>query len=255
MRPPLLFRLQVLDNGLPARSSPLQEREFEHGFLSKSPTPPAPKMSHRRPPSTSSKEKYDSEKIENVDTGSQEVIDIHDEDGELLLPERREQAERKLVRKLDFRLLPTIILIFILNYIDVRISSPKSPAIYLIFSSVRPCPRPVSKASNRISTSQVSFHYSYCLIVHIVYISTDIQYETVLAVLYASYVPAQIPSNMILNRISRYVILPGNLQPTHSPHRPSLYIPACICIWGMTSALTGVRSSKYLIDTVLIINS
>ena len=91
--------------------------------------------------------------------------------------------------------------------------------------------------------------------VHIVYISTDIQYETVLAVLYASYVPAQIPSNMILNRISRYVILPGNLQPTHSPHRPSLYIPACICIWGMTSALTGVRSSKYLIDTVLIINS
>lgn len=33
---------------------------------------------------------------------------------------------------------------------------------------------------------------------------SDIQYETVLAVLYASYVPAQIPSNMILNRISRY---------------------------------------------------
>lgn len=28
-------------------------------------------------------------------------------------------AERKLVRKLDFRLLPTIFLIFIMNYIDV----------------------------------------------------------------------------------------------------------------------------------------
>jgi len=28
-------------------------------------------------------------------------------------------AERKLVRKLDMRLLPTIFLIFILNYIDV----------------------------------------------------------------------------------------------------------------------------------------
>jgi len=49
----------------------------------------------------------------------------------------------------------------------------------------------------------------------------------VLAVLYASYVPAQIPSNMILNRISR----------------PSYYIPFCICIWGMTSALTGVTKN------------
>jgi len=30
-------------------------------------------------------------------------------------------AERKLVRKLDMRLLPTIFLIYIMNYIDVRI--------------------------------------------------------------------------------------------------------------------------------------
>jgi proteasome assembly chaperone (PAC2) family protein len=29
-------------------------------------------------------------------------------------------AERKLLRKLDMRLLPTIFLIFIMNYIDVR---------------------------------------------------------------------------------------------------------------------------------------
>ena len=35
---------------------------------------------------------------------------------------------------------------------------------------------------------------------------TDTQYETVLAVLYASYIPAQLPSNMILNRITRHVI-------------------------------------------------
>lgn len=36
-----------------------------------------------------------------------------------LSPEERAIAERKLVRKLDSRLLPTIICIFILNYIDV----------------------------------------------------------------------------------------------------------------------------------------
>ncbi|KIP05239.1 hypothetical protein PHLGIDRAFT_25186 [Phlebiopsis gigantea 11061_1 CR5-6] len=126
-------------------------------------------MSLRHAPSTSSKEKYHAENIEKVETSSQDVIDIHDEDGELLLPEHREQAERKLVRKLDFRLLPTIILIFILNYIDRTAVS-----------------------SARLKGIEQDLHL------------TDIQYETVLAVLYASYVPAQIPSNMILNRITRY---------------------------------------------------
>ena len=39
--------------------------------------------------------------------------------GDLLSPEVRVDAERHLVRKLDMRLLPTIILIYIMNYIDV----------------------------------------------------------------------------------------------------------------------------------------
>ena len=41
-------------------------------------------------------------------------------DGELLAQDIRLSAERRLVRTLDMRLLPTIILIFIMNYIDVR---------------------------------------------------------------------------------------------------------------------------------------
>lgn len=41
------------------------------------------------------------------------------EDGELLAEDVRPAAERRLVRKLDMRLLPTIVLIFIMNYIDV----------------------------------------------------------------------------------------------------------------------------------------
>lgn len=40
-------------------------------------------------------------------------------DGELLNADIRPSAERKLVRLLDMRLLPTIIVIFLLNYIDV----------------------------------------------------------------------------------------------------------------------------------------
>jgi len=53
---------------------------------------------------------------------------------------------------------------------------------------------------------------------------TDLQYETVVAILYVSYCPAQIPSNMVLNWVTR----------------PSLYIGTCVVLWGLTSALTGI---------------
>lgn len=57
---------------------------------------------------------------ESESPGSKQTIG--DADGVLLAPSRRTQAERQLVRALDMRLLPTIILIFIMNYIDVRSS-------------------------------------------------------------------------------------------------------------------------------------
>ena len=80
-------------------------------------------MSHRHISSTKSDEKYEpkvSSSLEHVeDTISKPGVD--DDDAELLLPGVREHAERKLVRKLDSRVLPTIVLIFILNYIDVSV--------------------------------------------------------------------------------------------------------------------------------------
>ena len=49
--------------------------------------------------------------------------ELHTQDDLEILPEsgsqERAAAEHRLVRKLDTRLLPTIFLIFILNYIDV----------------------------------------------------------------------------------------------------------------------------------------
>ncbi|KAG5731888.1 hypothetical protein E4T56_gene7625, partial [Termitomyces sp. T112] len=75
-------------------------------------------------------------------------------------PERLE-AERKLVRKLDSRLLPTVVVIYIMNYID----------------------------RNGITTARLKGMQQDLGI-------SDIQYATVIAVLYASYCPGQIPSNM-----------------------------------------------------------
>ena len=68
----------------------------------------------------SEKEKRSEDFIENVDgTRRRSIDDLR----EKLPPSgsaERVLAERKLVRKLDMRLLPTIFLIFIMNYIDVR---------------------------------------------------------------------------------------------------------------------------------------
>ncbi|TFK34765.1 major facilitator superfamily domain-containing protein [Crucibulum laeve] len=104
----------------------------------------------------------------------------------------REIAERKLVRKLDLRVLPTIVLIFIMNYIDRN-----------------------GVTTARLKGMQQDLHIS------------DIQYATVIAILFVSYCPAQIPSNMILNHITR----------------PSLYIGICVVLWGLTSLLTGITKN------------
>ena len=62
------------------------------------------------------------EQIEH-NKNDQASVDTKLPDGELLEPEVRVRAERRLVRTLDMRLLPTIIVIFIMNYIDVSSSS------------------------------------------------------------------------------------------------------------------------------------
>jgi MFS family permease len=57
---------------------------------------------------------------------------------------------------------------------------------------------------------------------------TDQQFATLLSILYVGYIIMQIPSNMFLN-------LTG---------KPSLYLPGCMIVWGMISALTGI-TTKY----------
>ncbi|KAF9527383.1 MFS transporter [Crepidotus variabilis] len=114
-------------------------------------------------------------------------------DWKFRLPEpgslERTLGEKKLVRKLDMRLMPVIILIYFMNYIDRN-----------------------NVAAARLKGLQEDLKLD------------DTQYDTVIAILFVSYIPAQIPSNMILNKISR----------------PSLYIGICSILWGLTSLLTGV---------------
>jgi len=135
------------------------------------------------------KSSVEDQQIERVSAKIQED-DIKPESSiQIMDAAKRKAAERRLVRKLDMRLMPTIVLIFIMNYID----------------------------RTAVTTARLKgLEQDLGL--------TDLQYETVVAILYVSYCPAQIPSNMVLNWISR----------------PSLYIGTCVVLWGLTSALTGV---------------
>jgi hypothetical protein len=53
---------------------------------------------------------------------------VIDDDFRLLTADARQAGERALVRKLDSRLMPTAVFIYLLNYIDVR----KHPFVNLI---------------------------------------------------------------------------------------------------------------------------
>ncbi|EIM85079.1 MFS general substrate transporter [Stereum hirsutum FP-91666 SS1] len=102
------------------------------------------------------------EEVEHLEKKPSSSLGDTKEDGYLLAADVRPSAERALVRKLDMRLLPTIILIFIMNYIDRT-----------------------AVTSARLKGLQQDLGM------------TDIQYSIILAILYASYCPMQIPSNIV----------------------------------------------------------
>ncbi|KAG1781867.1 major facilitator superfamily domain-containing protein [Suillus placidus] len=134
------------------------------------------------------------EEEKKSDSFAENVVAVSndDDDFRLLTADARKAGERALVRKLDRRLMPTAVFIYILNYIDR-----------------------VAVTAARLQGLEKDLGL------------TPVQYESILAILYVTYCPAQIPSNMILSYISR----------------PSLYIGACVVAWGLTSALTGVKFS------------
>jgi MFS family permease len=55
----------------------------------------------------------------------------------------------------------------------------------------------------------------------------EAKYQTCLSILYVGYILMQVPSNMIINKISR----------------PSLYISVIMLIWGMISTCSGVTTN------------
>ena len=104
-----------------------------------------------------------------------------------MTPERRLQVEKRLKRKLDARC-SIFVLIYIMNYLDRN-----------------------NIAAARLRGLQADLGLDYN------------EYATCLSILYVGYILMQVPSNMLINYISR----------------PSIYIAASMVAWGLVSTLTG----------------
>lgn len=82
--------------------------------------------------------------------------------------EEREELERKLKRKIDFRLMPAIIVMYILNYIDRN-----------------------NIAAAKLAGLEEELNLS------------SIEYQTAVSILFVGYLLMQIPSNLFLNKIGK----------------------------------------------------
>jgi len=109
-----------------------------------------------------------------------------------MTPEERHAVEAKLKRKIDLRLMPMIILMYILNYLD----------------------------RNNIAAAKLAG------------ILTDlklkgVEFQTSVSILFVGYLLMQVPSNLFLNKIGK----------------PAIYLPTCMVVWGVISALTAACQS------------
>ena len=90
-----------------------------------------------------------------------------------LSPEERQRQETALVRKIDLRLMPMIILMYIMNYLDRNnIAAARLAGLQ----------DPVSKGGLAL---------------------TSTQYLTVLSIFFVAYILLQVPSNLFLNKIGK----------------------------------------------------
>lgn len=112
------------------------------------------------------------------------------------------KLQKKLVRKLDLVILPTIGILYILNYIDRQnLAAAKLQGI----------------------TTDLNI--------------TTQQFATAISILFVGYLPFQIPSNLIITKISR----------------PGMYICVAVIIWGAISAATAAVKTYAQLLAVRII--
>lgn len=123
------------------------------------------------------------------------------------LNEEERRLEKKLVRKIDLVIMPMILLVYLLNWIDRYVPWVSASSGADIRSN--------NYASARLAGLEDDLEL------------TLTQYQTGLSILFVGYILGQIPSNLMLNWCGR----------------PSWYLGFFTIAWGAVSALTALVQS------------
>jgi hypothetical protein len=169
----------------------------------------------------------------SVDMVDQKKAPIHlstidgDVSLENLVIEDRERKEKALVRKVDIRMMPLMMLLYILNYLDRYLFVYLTTIITIIIISTGTISRQlvlvrlrktlVFMASNTIQSSVFS-----SLVSTISTKLTSLNFTN----RSSGYILTQVPTNMILDKM-----------------RPSIFLPAIMCMWATVSTCTGAVQS------------
>ncbi|KIY72966.1 retrograde regulation protein 2 [Cylindrobasidium torrendii FP15055 ss-10] len=109
-----------------------------------------------------------------------------------LSPEERERLGKRATRKLDLLILHALVIMYVLNYLDRQSIAS-------------------AKLANLVEDLGL----------------TDVQYQTCISLLFVGYILMQVPSTIMVGKISR----------------PATYICAAMALWGIISACTGAVNS------------
>lgn len=129
-------------------------------------------------------------------------------------PAEREVLEKQLTRKIDIRLLPPVIIMYILNYLD----------------------------RNNIATARLAGTPGLEEDLGL----TDSQYETCVSILFVGYILMVSDSRLSLslqwNKSDRMQQVPSNLF-LNKIGKPALFLPGMMVVWGIVSLCTAAAKN------------
>jgi MFS family permease len=115
------------------------------------------------------------------------------------------EIEKKLRRKIDIRIMPLVILVYLMNYID------RYAYCNCLFAALLTWSCRNNYAAARLQGLERDLHL------------VGSQYQTGLSILFVGYILMQVPSNLLLNYAGR----------------PSWYLGGFTIAWGLVSCLTS----------------
>lgn len=140
------------------------------------------------------KEDFIQTELEDSARGNLEHVIPKPESIRDMSPEELQRLETRMVRKVDMVIMPIMGVLYLLNYVDR--SALASAKVYGIMTDLN---------------------------------MTTNDFASAISILFAGYIPFQIPSNLLMTKISR----------------PGLYICAAATIWGAVSGCTGAVQSYH----------